>query len=132
VDALTTVLHYCGHEASEWPQLYQQDPYFSTTYQVLGTGATFTDFHIQYGMLCHTGHLCVPARGHAKMIWETHYSWMEGHFGVDKIVVVVQKHFFWPKLQHDVNNYIISCTSCAIIKPTIKKKGLYTPLPTPE
>jgi hypothetical protein len=53
--ALTTVLHSCGHEASEWPQLYQQDPNFTTTYQLLGTGATVTDFHIQDGILCHLG-----------------------------------------------------------------------------
>jgi hypothetical protein len=35
--ALTTVLHSRGHEASKWPQLYQQDPDFATTYQLLGT-----------------------------------------------------------------------------------------------
>jgi hypothetical protein len=28
--------------------------------------------------------------------------------------------------------YIKSCTACAIAKPTIKKQGLYTPLPTPS
>jgi hypothetical protein len=43
---LTTVLHSCGHEASEWPQLYHQDTYFATTYQLLGTGATSIDFYI--------------------------------------------------------------------------------------
>jgi hypothetical protein len=47
-------------------------------------------------------------------------------------VVVLQKHFYWPKLRQDVNKYIRSCTACAISKPTIKKQGLYTPLPTPE
>jgi hypothetical protein len=30
------------------------------------------------------------------------------------------------------SKYIRSCTACAISKPTIKKKGLYTPLPTLE
>jgi hypothetical protein len=46
VAALTTMLHSCGHETSEWPQLYQQDLDFATTYHLLGTGATVTDFHI--------------------------------------------------------------------------------------
>jgi hypothetical protein len=132
VAALTTMLHSCGHEASEWPQLYQQDPDFTTTYQLLGTGTNVTNFHIQDGLLCHLGHLCVPASEHAKMIWEAHYSQMAGHFGMEKIVVILQKHFYWPKLRQDVNKYIRSCTACAIAKPTIKKKGLYTPLPTPE
>jgi hypothetical protein len=132
VAALTTVLHSCGHEASEWPQLYQQDPDFATTYHLLGTGATVTDFHIQDGLLCHLGHLCVPTSERAKMIWEAHYSRVAGHFGVEKTVVVLQKHFYWPKLRQDVNKYIRSCTACAISKPTIKKQGLYTPLPIPE
>jgi hypothetical protein len=35
--SLTTVLHSYGYEAYEWPQLYQQDPDFPTTYQILGT-----------------------------------------------------------------------------------------------
>ena len=78
------------------------------------------------------GHLYVPTRVSAKLIWEAHYSWMEGHFGVEKTVAVLKKHFHWPKLQHDVSKYIRSCTSCAIAKLAIKKQGLYTPLPTPE
>jgi hypothetical protein len=55
-----------------------------------------------------------------------------GHFGVEKSMVVLQKHFYSPKIQQDVNKYIISCTACTISKPTIKKQGLYTPLPIPE
>jgi hypothetical protein len=66
---LTNVLHCCGHGASEWPQLYQQDLNFKTTYQLLVTGATVTDFHIQDKMLCHLGRICVPASERAKMIW---------------------------------------------------------------
>jgi hypothetical protein len=66
------------------------------------------------------------------MIWEAHYSRVAGHFGVEKKVAVLQKYFYWPNLQHDVGKYIKSCTTCAIAKLTIKKKGLYTPLPTPS
>jgi hypothetical protein len=83
------MLHSYVHEASKWPQIYQQDPYFSTTYQILGTGMTIIDFHIQDGPLCHLGHLCVPTRKHANLIWEAHYSRMAGHFGVEKTLVVL-------------------------------------------
>jgi hypothetical protein len=89
VAALTTVLYSCGHEASQWPQLYQQDLNFATTYHLLGIGAPVTDFHIQDELLCHMGHLCVPTSEHAKMIWEAHYSRVAGHFGVEKTVVVL-------------------------------------------
>jgi hypothetical protein len=98
----------------------------------LGTGATVTDFHIQNKFLCHLGHLCVPTSECAKLIWESHYSRVAGHFGIEKTVVVLQKHFYCPKLQQDVSKYIRSYTVCAISKPTIKKQGLYTPLPILE
>jgi hypothetical protein len=98
----------------------------------LGTGAIVTNFHIQDGLLCHLGHLYVPTSKRAKIIWEAHYSRVEGHFGIEKIVVIVHKHFYWPKLRQDINKYIRSYTACAISKPTIKKQGLYTHLPIPE
>jgi hypothetical protein len=47
VNALTIVFHSYGHEASKRPQLYQQDPDFATTSQLLCTCATVIDFHIQ-------------------------------------------------------------------------------------
>jgi hypothetical protein len=65
------------------------------------------------------------------MIWEAHYSQVVGNFGVEKIVAVLQKYLYWPNLRQDVKKYIRSCNACAISKPTINKKGLYTPLPTP-
>jgi hypothetical protein len=75
--ALTIVLHSCGHEAFEWPQLYQQDPDFATIYKLLAIGMNVTNFHIQERLLCHLGHICVPASEHAKRIWKAHYSRME-------------------------------------------------------
>jgi hypothetical protein len=66
------------------------------------------------------------------MIWEAHYSWVEGHFSVETILAVLQRHFYWLKLRQDVNKYIQSYTSCVISKPDIKKQGIYTPLPTPD
>jgi hypothetical protein len=57
---------------------------------------------------------------------------MTRHFGMEKTVAILQKHFYWPKLRHDVSKYIRSCTACAIAKLAIKKQGLYTPLPTLE
>jgi hypothetical protein len=80
VATLTMVLHSCGHETSGWPQLYERDPDFATTYHMLGTNTVVTDFHLQDGLLCHLGHLCVPSSERVKMIWEAHYSRVAGHF----------------------------------------------------
>jgi hypothetical protein len=57
---------------------------------------------------------------------------VEGHFGVEKTVAILQKHFYWPKLRHEVSKYIGSYTACAIAKLTTKKQVLYTPLPNPD
>jgi hypothetical protein len=69
---LTTMLHSYGNEASMWPQLYQQDPNFATTYHLLGKGMNVINFHIENRLLCHLGHLFVPTSERAKMIWEAH------------------------------------------------------------
>jgi hypothetical protein len=42
------------------------------------------------------------------------------------------KAFLLVKLRQDINKYIRSCTAYTISKPTTKKQGLYTPLPTPN
>jgi hypothetical protein len=51
---------------------------------------------------------------------------------MEKTMGVLQKHFYWSKLQQDVGKYIRSYTTRVIAKPTTKKHGLYTPLPTPN
>jgi hypothetical protein len=66
------------------------------------------------------------------MIWESHYSRVEGHFGIKNIVAMLQKHFYWSKLQQEINKYIRACTAYVITKPTTKKQGMYTPLPAPD
>jgi hypothetical protein len=78
------------------------------------------------------GHLCVPSSEKVKMIWESHYSRVVGHFGIEKTVEILQKHLYWLKIRQDVGKYIRSCTACTISKPTTKKQGMYTPLPTPD
>jgi hypothetical protein len=74
VATLPTVLKSCDHETSEWPQLYERDPDFFATYQMLGTNTTVTNFHLQDGLLFHLGHLFVLLSERAKLIWEAHYS----------------------------------------------------------
>jgi hypothetical protein len=131
VTTLTTVLESCGHETSGWPQLYEIDPDFATTYQMLGANTVVANFHIQDGLLCRLGHICVPSSERAKLIWEAHYSWVAVHFDVENTVEMLLKHFYWSKLQQEVNEYIMSCTACAISKPATKKQVMYTPLTTP-
>jgi hypothetical protein len=129
---LTMVLESCSHETSKWPHLYEKYRDFANTYQMFCTNKDVTNFHLQDGMLCHMVHLCVPSSEQVNLVWESHYSQEAGHFSVEKTVAVLQQHFYWPELRHDVNKYIGSCTACVISQTTTKKKGMYTPLPTPK
>ena len=115
------MLDSCGHETFGWPQLYETDPDFSTTYQMLCANVVVDNFHLQDGLLCRLRHIYFPSSEQAKMIWEAHYSRVAGHFNIEKIVAMLQKHFYWPKLRQEVNKYIRSCIACAIAKPTTKK-----------
>jgi hypothetical protein len=91
---LNMVLDSCSHKTSGWPYLYETDPDFSTTYQMLGMNSVVANFHIQDGLLSRLGHLCVPSSEEEKMIWEAHYSQVERHFGVKKTIAVLQKHLY--------------------------------------
>ena len=90
---------------------------------MLGANAVVDNFHLQDGFSCRLGHIFIPSSEREKMIYEAHYSWVAGHFGIENTVTVLQKHFYWPKLRHDVGKYVRSCTACAIVKPTTKKQG---------
>ena len=68
------VLESCGHETFGWPQLYETDLDFATTYQMLGVNAIVNNFHLQDGLLCCLGHICFPSNERVKLIWEAYYS----------------------------------------------------------
>jgi hypothetical protein len=89
VATLTTVLDSYGHEIPRWPQLYETDPDFTTTYQMLGANVVVDNFHLQDGLLCCLGHICVPSSERVKLIWKAHYSRVAGHFGVEKTVAML-------------------------------------------
>jgi hypothetical protein len=55
---------------------------------------------------------------------------MAGHFGIEKIVAILEQHFYWLKLQEDVSKYIRSYTAYAIAKSSIKKQCMCTCIPT--
>jgi hypothetical protein len=47
---------------------------------MLGENVVVDNFHLQDGLLCRLGHICVPSSERVKMIWESHYSQVAGHF----------------------------------------------------
>jgi hypothetical protein len=62
------VLESYDHETFGWNQIYEIDPTFATTYQMLGGNAVADNFHIQDGLLCRLGHIYVPSSERVNMI----------------------------------------------------------------
>ena len=56
---------------------------------MLGTSKVVAKFHMKDGLLFYLGHICAPSRKCVKLIWESHYSHVAGHFGVEKTVAVL-------------------------------------------
>jgi hypothetical protein len=61
---------------------------------MLGTNSVVANFHIQDGLLFHLGYLYIPSSECMNMILEDHYSWVAGHFSIEKIVEVLQNYFY--------------------------------------
>ncbi|GJP72201.1 hypothetical protein CLOP_g2950, partial [Closterium sp. NIES-67] len=56
-----------------------------------------------------------------------------GHFGSNKTLTGIAKHYYWPHLAEDVQKFVTSCDTCQRIKSSKQKKaGLLQPLPVPE
>ena len=63
---------------------------------------------------------------------ELHAENLNGHFGRNKTLALVQANFFWPKLEKDVAKFVAKCTVCILAKTRSQSSGLYTPLPVPN
>lgn len=59
----------------------------------------FSDFLIQDGLLFKGWQLCIPKFSmRTNIIKEKHSRAMACHFGLDKTLELVRRHYFWPKL----------------------------------
>lgn len=66
------------------------------------------------------------------MVKEAHDGGLAAHTNRQKTLEQLQKRFFWPRLQRDVNHYIQRCSVCQLFKGTSQNTGLHTPLPIPD
>ena len=75
--------------------------------------------------------ICVPADYEIRtlLIAENHDSPMAGHFGMDRTLDLLQRHWFWRGIQKDVREYVQSCAVCQRSKhSTQKSQGLLHPI----
>ena len=63
---------------------------------------------------------------------EAHAGGLMGHFGVQKTLDMLQEHFYWPHMKHDVHKFCEQCIVCKHSKSRVMPHGLYSPLLVPE
>ncbi|GJP31953.1 hypothetical protein CLOM_g16451, partial [Closterium sp. NIES-68] len=67
------------------------------------------------------------------LLEEYHDVLYAGHFGSNKTLTGIAKHYYWPHLAEDVHKFVTSCNTCQRMKSNKQKKaGLLQPLPVPE
>jgi len=61
------------------------------------------------GYLFREGKLCVPQGSHRKLfIKKSHEGGLMGHFGVDKILSILQEKFYWSHMRKEFKDIVIS------------------------
>jgi len=60
-----------------------------------------------------------------------HAGSLVGHYGENKIALVLKEHYYWPSMDKDVQDILRRCATCQIAKSYSLPQGLYTPLPIP-
>ncbi|GJP71846.1 hypothetical protein CLOP_g2635 [Closterium sp. NIES-67] len=67
------------------------------------------------------------------LLEEYHDVLYAGHFGSNKTLTGIAKHYYWPHMADDVQKFVTSCTTCQRMKSSKQKKAnLLQPLPIPE
>ncbi|XP_071924833.1 uncharacterized protein [Coffea arabica] len=90
-------------------------------------------YFISQGFLYYKDKLCIPKSSmRTLLVREAHGGGLMGHFGIAKTLMILQEHFFWPRMRSDVERHIERCVTCHQAKSKVHPYGLYTPLPIPH
>ena len=76
--------------------------------------------------------LCIPIGSmRENIIRELHGSGLEGHFGKDKVLVLIEDTYYCPKMKKDITKYVVQCRICIMAKGHSENTRLYLPLRVP-
>ncbi|KAI7809155.1 hypothetical protein IRJ41_000814, partial [Triplophysa rosa] len=79
------------------------------------------------------GRLFVPDHLRSKVLQWAHASPSSGHPGATRTCELLQRKFWWPRIQADVRTFVSACWVCAQNKePRSHPQGLLHPLPIPR
>ena len=111
--------------------LYEKDEDFGQLYEECRRHPK-EDYLIQEGYLFKGARLCVPKCGTRELLMrEVHGGSLAGHYRENKTSLMLKEHYFWPRMDKDVQDVIRRCATCQVAKSHSLPQGLYTPLPIP-
>ena len=114
---------------------YELCPDFGDLYTSLSNAPQpiLDDYTLQDGYLFKVNKLCIPRPSVRDfLVWEIHAGGLAGHFGRDKTIEEVERHFYWPSLKRGIAKIVGQCHTCQLAKRCKQNTGLYTPLPVPD
>jgi hypothetical protein len=87
---------------------------------------------LQDGLLYRKGLLWVPKNARNTILHTEHNSPVAGYFGQDKMIELIQRNFWWPKMDQEIIEYVRSYLECQKDKASRHKPyGLLSPLELP-
>jgi len=111
---------------------YQSDP---SCLELLSSSSFRKSLYsIKNGLIFSGNQLLIPADDTLKvtLLHEAHDNPIGGHVGIMKTLDLLSRSFFWPKMQQDVRDYVLSCRLCQENKSrTQNSSGLLHPIPIP-
>ena len=88
---------------------------------------------VENGLLFKENKLWVADDLRLDVIREVHDQPAVRYVGTRKTILLIQQHYFWPKMKKDVDRYIRNCHICRRAKaPRDRYNGTLKPLPPPE
>ena len=113
---------------------YNDCPDFGKIVEALQQGPTteYPEYTMTHGFLFCQRRLCVPRTSLRDFfMWEAHAGGLSGHFGRNKTIAAMERHFYWPSMKRDIAHLVARYQTCIKAKMTKQNSGLYTPLPVP-
>jgi len=112
-------------------QAYADDSVCKSIIEANGTPM----YTISHGFIYKGTRLYIPPFDSLKspLLYEYHDSASSAHRGIASTHERIKRHFYWPHMQHDIEEYCRTCKECQQSKVVNQlKNGLLQPLPIPN
>ena len=89
-------------------ELYREDVDFK---EIIQGDLKASPYTIQEGFLFKNNKLCEPKCPLRELlVREAYEEALAGHFGLNKTLDILKKHFYWPRMGGDVHRVISACS----------------------